>query len=185
MAVFFWYLSINYPIAALQKLSDQGIPLDIWKTFSTIGWLIALFPLIDMFFIKPLQESIQLRTSHLESTFAEAESLRTEMQTMRGDYEKRLAATEANAREQIQNQIREAQVLRQTLMAEASARADEMVARAEQEIEAEKQKAITDIRMYVVDLTLTAAEKVIGESMDNARNRRLVEDFVSHVEVAK
>jgi F-type H+-transporting ATPase subunit b len=144
---------------------------------------LILFPVIKFFFLTPLQDAIQERTQSLEATFAEAESLRKEMQTMRSDYEQRLVATEANARDQIQAQIREAQTLRSSLMAEAAQRADELVARAQQEIEAEKQKAITEIRMQVVDLTLLASERVLGENMDNDRNRRLVSEFIDKVEV--
>jgi hypothetical protein len=36
-----------------------------------------------------------------------------------------------------------------------------------------------------VDLTLAAAERVIGENMTTERNRRLVEDFIEKVEVAR
>ena len=41
-----------------------------------------------------------------------------------------------------------------------------------------------DLRLQVVDLTLAAAEKVIGENMNDERNRRLVTDFIDKVEVA-
>ena len=150
----------------IKQLNHQGIPLDPGKTLATIGVLLILFPVIKFFFTNPLGAAIHERTSNLESAFAEAESLRAEMQKMRSDYEQRMAATEANAREQIQTQIREAQNLRTQLMSEATKRADEMVARAQQEIDAEKQKALTELRTHVVDLSLAAAEKVLGENMD-------------------
>jgi F-type H+-transporting ATPase subunit b len=177
------YVSYKVDIPFETTLEHQGVPLDIGKTISIIGVFLILFPVIKFFFLTPLQEAIQERTQSLEATFAEAESLRREMQSMRSDYEQRLVTTEANARDQIQAQIREAQTLRTTLMAEAAQRADELVARAQQEIEAEKQKAITEIRMHVVDLTLLASERVLGENMDNDRNRRLVSEFIDKVEV--
>ena len=180
------YLAYNPP-GALESikhgLEGQGVPLNLGNTISVIGVFLILFPVIKFFFVTPLQLAIQERTQSLESTFAEAESLRKEMQSMRSEYEQRLVATEANARDQIQAQIREAQTLRTTLMAEAAQRADELVERAQQEIEAEKQKAITEIRMHVVDLTLLASERVLGENMDNDRNRRLVSEFIDKVEV--
>lgn len=166
--------------AAIQKL---GIPADFGMTIATIGVFLILFPVIKFFFVQPLDDAITERSTNLENTFSEAENLRTEMQRMRAEYEARLAETESNAREQIQAQIREAQNLRGQLMSEASARADEMVQRAHQEIEAEKTKAIAEIRLQVVDLTLTAAGKIVGENMDNDRNRRLVNDFIDKVEV--
>ncbi|HSI73513.1 MAG TPA: F0F1 ATP synthase subunit B [Fimbriimonas sp.] len=183
MAVGGYWLSVNWHSEFIENLNHQGIPIDIGKTVSMIGMFLFLFPALNYFYFRPLSEAIGTRTSELEQTFAEAEELRATMNRMRTEYDERLRETENNAREQIQAQIREAQTLRTTLMAEASTRADEMILRAEQEIEAEKQKALTEIRMHVVDLTMTAAERVLGENMNNDRNRRLVSEFIDKVEV--
>ncbi len=179
------YVSKNYHFDFIEKLEKQGIPLDPGKTISVIGVLLILFPVIKSFFISPLAEAINNRTTELEKTFSEAEELRSEMMKMRSDYEQRLAASEADARAQIQAQIKEAQNLRQTLMGEASAKADELVKKAAVEIEAEKNRVLTDIRIHVVDLTLKATEKVLGENMDSDKNRRLVADFIDKVEVVR
>jgi F-type H+-transporting ATPase subunit b len=178
------YLSFNeIALPGQGAIRGLGIPADLGMTIATIGVFLVLFPVIKFFFVQPLDDAITDRTQSLESTFSEAENLRNEMQAMRTEYEQRIAATESNARDQIQSQIREAQNLRAQLMSEASARADEMVSRAHQEIEAEKVKAIAELRLQVVDLTLTAAERILGENMDNDRNRRLVNDFIDKVEV--
>jgi F-type H+-transporting ATPase subunit b len=102
---------------------------------------------------------------------------------MKSEYETRLAETEADARPKIQAQIKEAQELRKTLMAEASAKADEMVKKAQEEIAAERDRALNSIRVHVANLTLQATEKVLNENMDNDRNRRLIDEFLDKVEV--
>lgn len=163
-------------------LAKQGIPLDLGITIAVIGVFLILFPVLNTFYIKPLADAINERTHALESTFGEAETLRAEMTKMKSDYEQRLVATEAEARSQIQAQIKEAQDLRQTLMAEASAKADEMVKRAQQEIESEKQKVLGQLRAEVVNLTLSASERILGENMDSDKNRRLVAEFIDKVE---
>jgi F-type H+-transporting ATPase subunit b len=160
-----------------------GVEVSLGKTIATIGVFLILFKVIHVFYLAPLFEAIDGRSTELESTFSEAETLRAEMVAMKSDYEKRLATTEANAREQIQAQIREAQQLRDTLKAEATAQADDYKRRAIEEINAEKNKVLTDLRLHVVNLTLQATERVIGENMDNERNRKLVEDFIDKVEV--
>jgi F-type H+-transporting ATPase subunit b len=161
-----------------------GLDFAWQRSIVTIGVLIVLFPVIRNYFIVPLQEAIDTRNSELERTFTEAEELRASMDQLRRDYEQRLAATEASAREQIQAQIREAQNLRQTLMAEATQKADALVAQAEAQIEQEKSRALLEIRTAVVDLTMAATEKVIGANLDEARNRKLIEEFIAGVEVA-
>ena len=183
MAVGGVWVSQNVHIGFLEKLAEQGVPIDLGKTMSMIGMFLVLFPVLKFFYFTPLGEAIHSRTTELERTFSEAEELRAEMATMRSDYERRLAETEASAREQIQAQIREAQNLRGQLMAEASQKADEMVKRAQQEIEQERKKLFTELRLEVVNLTLLATEKVLGESVDTDKNRKLVQEFIDKVEV--
>ena len=47
------------------------------------------------------------------------------------------------------------------------------------EIEAEKLRAIADVRAEVADLALRAASKVVGETLTTKRERRLVEEFLA------
>ncbi len=178
-----FYLSVNWHPAFQESLNSQGIPLDLGKTVSMLGMFLVLFPVLNMFYFKPLGTAIHERTSNLEHTFAEAEQLRAEMTQMRSEYERRLADTEADARAQIQAQIKEAQQLRQTLMSEAAAKADDLVKRANQEIEAERARVMGELRLGVVDLTLAATEKLLGENVDSTKNRRLVEEFIDKIEV--
>ena len=169
----------------LHGLAEMGIPIDLGSTIATVGVLLIVFPLIKMFFTDPLSQAIGERNSNLEQTFSEAESLRAEMTKMRSDYEGRLVAAEASAREHIEAQIKEAQKLRQTLMNEAAGRADAMIEKAQQEIAAERERILTGLRTQVVELSLVAAERIVGENMDTDRNRKLVNEFVNGLEVAR
>ena len=55
---------------------------------------------------------------------------------------------------------------------------DRMKTRATSEIDAEKQHAMTELRAEVANLAIEAAGRVVGESMDDPRQRRLVADFL-------
>ena len=54
-----------------------------------------------------------------------------------------------------------------------------MRVRATAEIEAEKTRAIADLRAEVATLALDAAGRVVGETMSSDRQRRLVEEFLA------
>lgn len=182
LAIGGFFVSTNFQLDVLKDLGEKGLPIDLGKTVATIGVFLILFPVIRSFFVDPLRNAIHERTSNLERAFSEAESLRSEMGQMKKDYEAQLVAAEAAAREQIQSQIREAQQLRTQLMAEASERADQMVARAKEEIATERDRVLTELRGQVVDLTLSATEHLLGETMNDPRHRKLVEDFIAKVE---
>ncbi|HZH97916.1 MAG TPA: hypothetical protein VEX38_03015, partial [Fimbriimonadaceae bacterium] len=87
------------------------------------------------------------------------------------------------AREQIQSEVRIAQELAQTLRAEAASQVEQLKQRAQQEIEQDKNRVMNELRLEVVNLTLSATERILGENMDTDKNRRLVQDFIDKVEV--
>lgn len=177
------YVSINVHLAFVDKVNGMGIPLDIGKTIATIGVFLIVFPLIESFYLNPLKDSILNRTQALQQTFEEAENLRTAMTATKADYEARLVETEASAREQIQTEIKKAQELRKSIQAEASEKADELLVKAREEIASERDRALVDMRVHVATLSLLATEKILGENMDNERNRKLIDEFIDNVEV--
>jgi F-type H+-transporting ATPase subunit b len=163
----------------------DGIELHLGKIVSNAGVFLLWIQAIKAFFYAPLAEAIQNRTKELETAFSEAEQLRNRMQEMKSEYESRIAATEAAAREQIQAQLREAQQLRLHLMEEAKKKADELVERAEEQIAYEWEEAANGLKYKVVDLTLKATENLISRNVDNEVNRKLVKDFVDQFEITR
>ncbi|MBL8041165.1 MAG: F0F1 ATP synthase subunit B [Chthonomonas sp.] len=181
LAGMWMYKNVDMPF--LHTLAEQGVPLNPGKTVATIGVLMILFKVIESFFVAPLGEAINNRTQELEGTFTEAESLRNEMTKMKSDYESKLAETEAAARAQIQEEIRKAQDMRQELVADATAKADELKKKAMDEIAAERDRVVTGLRVQTVNLALNATQKVLGGNIDEARNRQLIEEFIDKAEV--
>lgn len=177
------YVSTNVKLSFQDTMAEQGIPLDLGKTVAVIGVFLILFPVINLFFIKPLVDAIAARSAELERTFAEAEELRNEIRSLKSDYEAQLSRTEAEAREKIQAQVREAQSLRTSLMAEAQTVKEQMISQAQEEIAREKDRVVNELRIEVVNLALGATEKLLGENVDDARNRKLVEEFIDKAEV--
>lgn len=177
------FLHYQYKIPGLDKLAEMGIPLDPGKTLVAIGALLIVFPVVNSFYLQPLREVIDERNDKLTATIDEAENLRTEMTQMKGDYERQLRETEEEARGQIQAEVKKAQELGKTLRAEAATQAEEMKQRALQEIEAERQKALGDMRVQVANLSLQATEKILNENMDTERNRKLVDEFLEKAEL--
>ena len=50
------------------------------------------------------------------------------------------------------------------------------------DIDNERKRALADVRTQVADLALLAAGKVVGETMSDEREKRLVDEFLTQVE---
>jgi F-type H+-transporting ATPase subunit b len=69
------------------------------------------------------------------------------------------------------------------LMANARKEAEEVASQAKRQIEDERKRAEAQLRGTVVDLALAAAEKLLGESLqDSARQKALIEKFIADLE---
>ena len=184
MAAVFWFLSSLPFVDQWNHIPMvEQLGLDFRTTFVAIGAVGLMFPLIQMLFVAPLNEALEERTKRLEGTFGEAESLKQRMTDLKSSYEDKLQVSEAEAREKIQAALAEAQEMKARIIEEARTQAEEVKARADEEMRRERAKMLVDLRTHVVDLTMTATRKVIGESVDEAKQRELVERFIETAEV--
>lgn len=151
-----------------------------WKVIlvNLIGFGLLWFAATKMVFA-PIGKVITEREEDVNQTYAKLDADQAQMQSLKEDYERRLAAVEAEGRERINNMVKEAQAIRDQVVNDANARSKEMIARAEQEIAREQELAFQNIRRQVVDLALGAATKVIGDGLDESRQRRLIDDFIA------
>lgn len=183
-AAAFWWLSTTPFIEAathVQILQDLNLNLQV--ACVQIGVVLLMFPVIEMAFIRPLKDALDARTRELEATFAEADNLKARMEELKADYEQRLQTAEAEAREKIQAALNEANQMKDRILSDARTQAEEIRARTLADIEQERQKMMVDLRTHVVELTLTATERLIGASMDEQKQRELVEHFIESAEV--
>ena len=96
----------------------------------------------------------------------------------------RLAAEQIEtARREGQQIIAQAQQIAQRLQEDARQQAqqqqDAILERARSEIALERDSAIAELRREFADLTITAAEKVIGQSLDRTAHQRLIEQALA------
>ena len=71
--------------------------------------------------------------------------------------------------------------MRKEIVQKAQQESNEIVKRAQEEIDLQKQKAILELQEKIADLSIMAASKIISKSLDTEDHRRLVEDYVSKV----
>src|SRR5205807_1182899 len=129
-----------------------------WQAIVTqaVALIVLVWMLKRLFFQKVL-DVLDQRRHEVQDTFDKMESDRQAMESARTDYEKRLANIEAEAREHIQAAVKEAQQLREQLIADSRGQADALLKHAQEEIGREKQKALVELRTEVAELAVGAA----------------------------
>jgi len=149
-----------------------------WVIIAALNFLL-FFAIVWTFAFKPVSAILSERKARIERGLQDAEQARRD----RENAEAERVATLGEARREANDILTRAQkVAQETRDADIAATREELErlrVRAAAEIEAEKTRAIADVRAEVADLALLAAGKVVGESMTDERQRRLVEEFLS------
>jgi F-type H+-transporting ATPase subunit b len=169
------------PVAAGDSwLITPNIGLMIW-TLLVFG--ISLYILVKAVFPR-IRQALDERRHVIEESIVTAERTREEADKILAEYRERLKEARAQSEEIVQR-------ARQTAEAhehEAKDRGQEILAeaarRAERDIEAASKRALADLRKEVADLTIMATEKVTRKTLDDADQRRLVEEALSELDLS-
>lgn len=149
------------------------------------GGFILLLIVFKVFLWKPIMGILDARRSEIESQYGDAESRRHEAEELKASYERHLSQIEEETRAKIAEALKEGQAMRDEIIADSRAQADQILTRAEEEIQRERDKAMLELRTKVADLTVEATAKLIDERLDDAKHRKLVDRFIDDLEGAK
>ena len=158
--------------------AEGGLTINLfWVLVSAINFLVLL-AIIWAFALKPLTRTLDDRKAAIEQGLKDAEQARRDRESAEAERVATLGEARREANDILARAQRVAQESRDADIAATKAELERMRERAAAEIEAEKSRAIADLRSEVADLALAAAGRVVGESMTDDRQRRLVQEFL-------
>jgi F-type H+-transporting ATPase subunit b len=172
-------------LAAIPLASSSGSFL-ITPNVGIMIWTIVVFAISLLILRKTvfpvIGEALDKRAKMIDGDIDAAEQTRKQADELLVEYRERLKEARAQSEEIVQR-------ARQTAEShehEARDRGQEILAeaakRAERDIDAATKRALDDIRREVADLTIMAAEKVTRKSLDDADQRRLVEEALGELD---
>ncbi|CAN5281262.1 F0F1 ATP synthase subunit B [soil metagenome] len=159
------------------NLLDPNYGLMAWTLFVFVG----LFLILKFFAFGPILKSVEAREQALEDAINAAKRDREEAATLLAAHRAQLDAARGEAQKIIADARVAAERVRAELVEQAHAEQTSMLARARQEIESEKTRAIAELRREAVELAIAGASKVIEKNLDQDSNRKLVESFLASV----
>lgn len=170
-------------VAALSAEGGEGAsePFQInlfWIIVAATTFMLFFF-LVREFALAGLSKTLEDRRERIEQGLKDAEQARRDRESAE---QERLAALQEARREANEIINRAQKVAAETREQDITATREELARmkdRATAEIEAEKQRAIAELRGEVTDLALLAAGRVVGDSMTSDRQRKLVADFLA------
>ena len=160
---------------------DSLVKLDPGLFIWTIITFLLLFFVLAKYAWKPLIKMLDDRETMIRSSLDDAEKAKLELERLNKESE----AITAKARSEAQAILAESKTVAEKVKEDTIAKAKEQAIKisddAQKQIQVEKDKAITDIKQEVVNLTLSVAEKLINKNLNDADNKSLIEESLKKV----
>lgn len=134
---------------------------------------------------KPIIASIEERDKTIKDSLDQAARIQSESLRIADEQAKILAAARSEAHALLQSTRQAGEELKRKLEQTANEEKARILASATTEIEASKRAAIADLRKTTADLSIRIAEKLIQGSLDDAKQRALVDNLINEVSAAK
>lgn len=125
------------------------------------------------------------RKQRIARGLEDAEKARQKLAEAEQEYARRVEEAERERERLLAQARREAAQAKEKAVAEARAEAERIIAGAQELVELERQRMLTDLRGQVAALAVAAANRIIGEMLDEERQRRLIDEFFSGISAGR
>ena len=166
-------------LAAAAATEPTGLTINVFWVIDSAVNFIVFATILWYFGFRRLTGVLADRRARIDEGLADAEQARKDREAGVVDRERMISEARREATALVAASQQAAQQLRDADIAATKAELERMREKALADIAAERDRALAELRGQVADLALEAAGKVVGETMSSARQRRLVEDFLS------
>ena len=157
----------------------SGLSINFFWVIITSGSFVIFLALIWAFGFEPIAKIMAQRKARIEQGLSDADQARKDRDGAAADRDSVMADARREAQALIAAAQKSAQELRDADIAATREELGRLREKATADITAERDRALADLRSQVADLALAAAGVVVGESMTDARQRRLIEEYLA------
>lgn len=148
-----------------------------------IGFLITVW-LLKRFAWKPLLSMMEERRQKIKDEFQRIEDEKVRAAQFKAEYEEKLKNIETERRQKIIEAVNEASKVASEIKAGAQEEAHALVTRTAEQLERDVAKAKVQLKEDMISITLSAAEKILREKLDEKKERQLIDQFIGNIEKA-
>jgi len=145
--------------------------------FYLINFLI-LVGALGKFLYKPFLELMDNRKQSIQDALDNAEMTNRRADEKMQNYNKRIARVEEEGREIIREAKQKADMQATAIIEEANSKATDIILKAEQSIEREKEKAMEEMRQEIAALAILVAEKIVEQEIQRVGQEAIVDEVI-------
>lgn len=154
---------------------DPG--LFLWTIFT----FLVLLGLLARFAWRPLLAMLETRENMIRTALQDAEKATKEFEQLQEKSKQITVKARTEAQSIITESKSQAEKVKDEILQDAKGKASLIIKTAEEQIQAEKKKAIAEIRGEVVELSLSVASKLIRRNITSEDSQTLIEESLKEI----
>jgi len=162
-------------------MGKELIQPDIGLIFWTIVTFVAVAWVLKRYAWKPILAIIEAREKSIREALEDSKRAREAAEEALAKNRELVAQARGESARIVAEGQKEAERVRSEILAKTKADSAAVLEQGRRQIEFETKQAVAELKGTVVQVALDAAGKVIGASLDDARHRRLVEEYLEEL----
>ena len=140
-----------------------------------------LFLILKHFFFNKIGDFINQRKQEIENQYNQLEQEKNETEANKRESEENLNKSIAEGRRILEDYKQKAEKVYTQIVNDAKKEEKLIMERTRRELKNEKERAESEIKKQVVDLSIILTAKVLEKSIDEDEHRKLIEEFIDKV----
>jgi F-type H+-transporting ATPase subunit b len=161
-------------------LGGNPISFDLTLVVMIVSFLLVVW-LLSKKAWGPLMKMMEERRNHIESMLTQAESERQQAEQIKREYQEEMHKARQEAQEVIAKATKISETRATEILAASHEEAEKIKKSALADIERERDRAISEVKAQVADLSVLVAEKIIRQKLDMTGQGKLIEQFIQEV----
>jgi len=150
--------------------------------FWTALTFVILLILLRRFAWKPLLGAIEDRERTIRTDLERAEEGRKDAEKLVVEHKALVAEARRDHAEAVAAGQRDAERVKEEILAEGRRQREQLLKQAEGQIQAEMRQARKELRGIAADLSIQVAEKLLARNLDEPTQRKLVDEYLAELE---
>ena len=159
------------------SLLDVNPGLIIW-TILTFLFLLIILKKVAW---KPILTALDNREKEIEDSLNRAEQAKEEAQKILDENQATLSKAEEESKKIIDQSRVYADNLKEQMLKESKDQQQKIIEDASAEIERKKNAAFEELKNQIAEISVNAAEKIMKENIDAAKNKQIVNKYLSEI----
>ena len=152
-----------------------------WTALFTLANTVTLFLVLKKNLFLPVMKMIDERQNEIDEMYRLADESQQQAKALQTEYETKFALASQEAERLVKDAIVRGQSREDEIIRQANLDADAIREKASADIQQEKKKAVAEAKGEISDLAMEIAEKMIGKSLNDNDQKRLVDNFIDEL----